>query len=231
MKWNAEAEVAGARHRVFCASMADVFEKRRDLDVPRERLWELIGATPSLDWLLLTKRPENISGMIGWSKDEWPHNIWLGTTVENHRYAEKRLPHLLVHPATVRFLSCEPLLGHVDLQPWFRRRGLWPIDWVIGGGESGGRSRPMHPRWPASLARQCRAAGVPFHFKQWGNWTPVVGPGAGAKGELVYVRDEQPARMVRTAKKAAGRSLLGRIWNGLPRPSLPSLPAHADRPG
>src|SRR5207245_7041240 len=93
LKWNADATAMNRRKRVFCASMADVFESRHDLDDERAKLWNLIDATPSLDWLLLTKRPENIQLMAPW-KDIWPRNVWLGTTVENHMYAETRLPHL-----------------------------------------------------------------------------------------------------------------------------------------
>ncbi|MFN9822321.1 MAG: DUF5131 family protein, partial [Akkermansiaceae bacterium] len=93
LQWNAEAKNAGERKRVFCASMADVFENRKDLDEWRSKLWRLIEITPMLDWLLLTKRPQNIGKMVPW-KNEWPDNIWLGTTVENQKYAEERLPHL-----------------------------------------------------------------------------------------------------------------------------------------
>ena len=91
LKWNNEAAHAGIRARVFCASMADVFEDRDELDVWRERLWRLIAETPALDWLLLTKRPDLVSKKTPWGKN-WPSNIWLGTTVENQRWANKRLP-------------------------------------------------------------------------------------------------------------------------------------------
>ncbi len=102
LAWNEEAVATGQRKRVFCASMADVFERRAELHSQRDRLWELIQSTPSLDWLLLTKRPQNVRGMVPWGK-KWPANVWLGTTVENQTYAEKRLPFLLQHPAAVRF--------------------------------------------------------------------------------------------------------------------------------
>src|ERR1035437_10015657 len=132
LKWNAEAQEQERRRRVFCASMADVFELRSDLDPWRVRLWNLIDENPWLDWLLLTKRPQNIENKVPW-KNGWPDNVWLGATVENQKYADERLPILLQFPAKRRFLSCEPLLGPVDLSAWTRRRPkhLYPIDWVI----------------------------------------------------------------------------------------------------
>jgi protein gp37 len=124
LKWNSEARKAGVRPRVFCASMADVFDNKAP-EAWRHDLWSLIHATPHLDWLLLTKRPQNIAKML---PDEnthplpvwgavWP-NVWLGTTVENQAEADRRIPHLLAVPAAKRFLSCEPLLGPVNLESW-----------------------------------------------------------------------------------------------------------------
>lgn len=120
VRWNAAAEKAGVRARVFCASMADVFEDRRDLDAPRARLFALIEATPWLDWQLLTKRTDAMVRLAPerWAK-AWPRNVWAGTTVESQKYADERIPHLLRVPAAVRFLSCEPLLEAVDLRRWF----------------------------------------------------------------------------------------------------------------
>jgi protein gp37 len=112
-KWNDEAKLHGERVRVFCASMADVFEERRDLDPSRERLWGLIEETTQLDWLLLTKRPERVAHMAPW-KANWPKNVWIGSTVgstvEDQKSAEERLPHLARLPAAIRFISAEPLL-------------------------------------------------------------------------------------------------------------------------
>ena len=182
LKWNADALQAGERRRVFCSSMADVFEDHPQLLTERVRLWKLIDQTPALDWLLLTKRPENITEMVpcSWAADGYPLNVWIGTSVENQAAADKRIPVLATIPAEVRFLSCEPLLGPVDLTPWMGERE-WTqvatgvrtrqgplVDWVIVGGESGPRSRPMHPDWARSLRDQCQAAGVAYHFKQWG---------------------------------------------------------------
>ena len=119
VKWNADALKAGIRRRVFCASMADVFEARDDLDAPRARLFDLIEATPALGWLLLTKRPDEMAKRAPdrWASG-WPANVWAGTTVEDQRRADERIPHLLRVPARVRFLSCEPMVGEVDLSPF-----------------------------------------------------------------------------------------------------------------
>lgn len=221
--WNEEARLEKERHRVFCASMADVFEDRPELNEQRQRLWALIQRTPMLDWLLLTKRPENIGAMVTW-KDAWPRNVWLGTTVENRKYAELRLPHLLKHPAAVRFLSCEPLLSAIDLTDWFQRPGLQPIDWVIAGGESGPGARPMHPDWAGGLLKQCRKAKVAFHFKQWGHWVPAEIAEETAKVQVIQIPEAAPVRMVRLPKKEAGRILAGRTWDGVP---TARIPAHA----
>lgn len=173
--WNREAHIDRARRRVFCASLADVFEDRDDLRVHRARLAEIIRATPHLDWLLLTKRPENAARLWAgaWADSwngadslgfEWPANIWLGTTVEDQTRADERIPHLLRVPARVRFLSCEPLLERVTIAG-FLGRG---VQWVIAGGESGTRARPCALEWIEYLIAQCRAANVPAFVKQLG---------------------------------------------------------------
>ena len=108
LRWNREAKKQRRRERVFCASMADVFEWRADLKPWRTRLWALIDETPHLDWLLLTKRPHLAQRLAPWG-DSWPENVWLGTTVESQRFADKRMHHLVNVPARVRFVSCEPL--------------------------------------------------------------------------------------------------------------------------
>lgn len=218
IRWNQEAALTHTRERVFCASMADVFERRADLHAERRRLWELIEATSNLDWLLLTKRPQNVARLAPWGK-RWPSNVWLGTSVENQRVAEQRLPLLLTTPAAVRFLSCEPLLGALNLGTWFRRRGFFPIDWVIAGGESGPSSRPMHPDWATGLLQQCQQADVPFHFKQWGHWAPAELMNGIAGATLLTLTNERPVRMIRVGKKIAGRILEGATWDGIPRSS------------
>jgi protein gp37 len=213
--WNEEAASERKRKRVFCASMADVFERRPELNEQRLKLWTLIGETPWLDWLLLTKRPQNVGSMVPWS-DKWPENVWLGTTVENQTWAEKRLPLLLKHPAKVRFLSCEPLLGPIDLTTWVKSDKLNRIDWVIAGGESGHHARPMHPDWAKKLLYQCTASGISFHFKQWGHWVPVELAGNGVDGKILEFEDGRPIVMAKLGKKEAGRILEGTTWDGVP---------------
>ncbi len=100
LRWNRDAERAGIPAKVFCASMADVFEDHPDVAAPRERLWGLIEATPWLIWQLLTKRPENIARMVPWG-GEWPPHVWVGTSVENQRYADERIPVLVSAPGCI----------------------------------------------------------------------------------------------------------------------------------
>lgn len=270
-RWNKAAKEAGVRARVFCASLADIFEDKPDqqeLNDWRRDLFGMIINTPYLDWLLLTKRPENVNHMIeqatGFSDAEtWFHaaqNVWIGTSVENQGQADKRIPELLKIPAKIRFLSCEPLLGHVDLRKFSKKsRGLtlghdwltgeeWQyseifgggkniydfdpqfddygknrIHWVIAGGESGHNARPMHPDWVRSLRYQCQEAGVPFLFKQWGEWGwtghfldyPFDENGLPIKDyRLVSFPDKTV--MVKVGKHSAGRLLDGREWNEFP---------------
>ena len=194
LAWSDAARRAGERRRVFCASMADVFEDHPALSAERAKLWALIRATPWLDWQLLTKRVENVLGMTPetWSGPRgWPGNVWIGTSVESQQWANKRIPVLLRIPARVRFLSCEPLLEHVDLRRIDAPDGALidcldgavrdsrdgvvhaattrSVDWVIAGGESGPNARRMDPEWARSIRDDCAAAGVPFLFKQTGS--------------------------------------------------------------
>lgn len=115
--WNRKAAASGQRAKVFAHSLSDVFEDRDDLRGARERLFGLIVATPNLDWLLLTKRPHLVRHMVpaDWMANGFPRNVWMGTTVEDQDCAEKRVEHALDWPCSVRFLSCEPLVGDVDL--------------------------------------------------------------------------------------------------------------------
>lgn len=243
LRWNRKAEAAGVPLRVFCASMADVFEDHPELPPQRERLWELIGRTPWLTWQLLTKRPQNIAGMVPWV-DDWPPNVWVGTTVEDQASAALRIPDLLAVNPVVRFLSCEPLLGPLELD-------LNGIGWVIGGGESGAKARPSHPNWFRSLRDQCMEAGVPFLFKQWGEWLPgtVTSVDCAGFGDILYPDngrcDDNPLNRVawqfdgyggtsreadfgdgwvaiKIGKKAAGRFLDSRTWDGLPALAVPA---------
>jgi protein gp37 len=216
LSWNKAASDARRQMRVFCASMSDVFEDRAELDLIRLRLWDLIYRTPHLDWLLLTKRPENITRLTPWTS-RWPRNIWLGATVENQRWAEKRIPHLLQHPAAVLFLSCEPLLGPVNLSPWLGRKNTGPgIDWIIAGGESGHHARVMNPQWLRGLRDQCTRNGVAFHFKQWGNWRPHDDEHVGHRVRQLRDSEVGIVTMVNLGKKRSGRNLDGREWDELP---------------
>lgn len=228
VKWQKRAEAEGTRYRVFCASLADVFDNHKTiLDEWRHELWLMIERTPNLDWLLLTKRPQNVNRFIppSWRDMGWPENVWLGTTVEDQTEAERRVPSLLATGARIKFLSCEPLIGPVDIRAYLPgcfecsvecgwRSGQPPavevchhcgwqgenagefcpncgrqdfghtcpdchskvveshpdtpcLDWIIAGGESGTRYRPVDPDWFRSLRDQCAAAGTNFLFKQW----------------------------------------------------------------
>jgi len=184
LTWNAEAEVTG-RRRVFCASMADVFEDRLDLNPQRERLFRLIEETQKLDWLLLTKRPENMRKLVpGHWKGGWPVNVWAGTTIEGNATRE-RWAHLKQVPAAVRFISAEPLVEDVDFSTiigveysdfigdWLPEQihvlgGHASPDWIIVGGESGGGADPMDLGWARKIRDQCRAMKVAFFMKQLG---------------------------------------------------------------
>ncbi|NKC10993.1 MAG: DUF5131 family protein [Gammaproteobacteria bacterium] len=154
--------------RVFCASMADVFDKRAPA-TERVKLWALIRETPELEWLLLTKRPQNMSRFL---PCDWPlGNVRLGVTTENMEEVERRAPVLLKLPHRLApFVSAEPLLESLDLSGY-----LGDVGWVIAGGESGPRFRTVQAGWLLSLRDQCLDAGVPFFFKQWGGRTPKAG--------------------------------------------------------
>jgi protein gp37 len=244
------------RPRVFCGSLCDWLDDEVPLAWLAD-LMELIRCTPNLDWLLLTKRPENFSHRFAalaqfrdFGKEQFcwelkwyahsiaPSNVWIGTTVEDQARANERVPELLKIPAKVRFLSCEPLLGPVDLrEAHITREKLpnWPdptrVDWVICGGESGPNARPMHPDWARTLRDQCSDKGVPFLFKQWGEWANA---GCEAFGkvkpkEITWIRndgsrwDDPPEdenadclTCIKVGKKAAGRLLDGVEHNGFP---------------
>lgn len=162
VKWQKQAKAEGRRYRVFVASLADVFDNHRSIDPSwRRELWALIRSCPDLDFLLLTKRPENIEKFL---PDDWGNgypNVWLGATVENQKAAD-RVGALTRVPAVVHFLSMEPLLGPVDLS-----EHIGGLEWVIAGGESGKSHRVPDPDWFRSLRDQCAAEDVPFLFKQW----------------------------------------------------------------
>jgi protein gp37 len=299
LAWNAAHAaffaVHGHRQRVFCASLADVFDNAVDPQW-RTDLFDLIMATPNLDWLLLTKRIGNVAAMLPSATsnreadcfaDLWPH-VWIGATIVSQEEADRDIPKLLSVPAAKRFLSMEPLLGPVEISKWLNpwtcsncqhhgsesdsgpykcadcdvesvydesigsdrcpdcgkdsnsnavaascpacgRSGDWEpdngykfdsekqnIDWVIVGGESGPKARPMHPDWARSLRDQCTDAGVPFLLKQWGEWAPLDGMDMDLRARTEkndWRRMSGTRGVARVGKKAAGRLLDGREWN------------------
>lgn len=174
LKWDQDARKSGEEKRVFCASLADVFDNQVDPQW-RKDLWELISKTPHLTWMLLTKRPQNILKMV---PQQWldlvPHNVWYGTTVEDQEAARQRLPHLSAVPAYIRFVSVEPMLELLDMD------ATWPvwkacINLVICGGESGHNARSMNLEWAIGLKNQCEDAGCAFFMKQLGSKPIVAG--------------------------------------------------------
>jgi protein gp37 len=260
---------------VFVNSMSDLFHA----EVPFEfidHVFAVMALCGQHTFQILTKRPERMAeylavehlndriysfmeshaeaeGIADFLFDDLPlANVWLGTSVEDQPNADERIPHLLRCPAAVRFLSCEPLLGPLDLTAIERTRAtgfMRPLDgrfntinWVIVGGESGHHARPMHPSWAQAIRDQCTAAGVPFFFKQWGEWIPICELADGEHRKLYeemppsrrnpegYQRYRVPQHhfrydpktqiqghtMFRIGKKAAGRMLDGREWNEYP---------------
>jgi protein gp37 len=164
--------------RIFVNSMSDLFHEKVPISFLQE-VFEVIRETPWHVYQILTKRPERLVELA--PQLELHENIWMGVSVETQDYVH-RVDYLRKVPAKVRFLSCEPLLGHLQLN-------LTDIHWVIVGGESGNRCRPMKVEWVQSLREQSKAAGVAFFFKQWGGRTP----------------------------KAGGRLLDEQIWNEMPQ--------------
>lgn len=168
--WNEPRRWTG---RVFCASMADVFESNDALTAERHRLWDLIEETPHLTWQLLTKRPEQIKRLVppSWRR-EWPAHVWIGVTAEDEDRFWLRVPRLVnaAPDAAVRFVSAEPLLGAYDMAEM-----ALSIDWLICGGESGPKHRPLNLDHARGLRDQCHSSAVPFFFKQVGGRTPTAG--------------------------------------------------------
>lgn len=225
----------------------------------RQIVFGIVENNPDLIFQMLTKRPENVMRMVPepW-REKFPDNVWIGTSVEDQKTADERIPHLLMIPAAVRFLSCEPLLGPIDLNEITLDQKAWPgtpdwihafhncegeggIQWVIVGGESGPNARPMHPDWALSLRDQCQAAGVPFFFKQWGEWCPgevvsdfmpisltarwidaddghTIAERVVPASEEMH-RDDEP-EVYRLGKKRAGRFLDGREWSEFPEAAI-----------
>lgn len=170
LKWDRKARQTSGRTYVFCASLADVFEERRELNAPREWLWPLIDATPYLTWLLLTKRAAQVEWMapMAWL-DRWPSNVWLGATCGHpDSYPNVRALCQVQADIPVRFVSAEPLLASLNLSPFL---GPDRVTWVISGGEStqGASARPCDVGWIRSIDRQCKDRGIAHFVKQMGS--------------------------------------------------------------
>lgn len=209
--------------RVFVNSMSDLFHEAIDATFIA-RVFNVMGEARQHTFQVLTKRPGRMASMVREyyrivDCEPYP-NVWLGTSVETQKWADVRIPKLLETPAAVRFLSCEPLLGPVDLALTLDGLDAYPeslIHWVIVGGESGPGARPMHPNWARELRDQCVSWDVPFFFKQWGEWAPdelVPDSRDDRRARAIAWKDEQA--MVPIGKKRAGRVLDGRIWDEFP---------------
>ncbi|SLE12988.1 bacteriophage protein gp37 [Mycobacteroides abscessus subsp. bolletii] len=247
--------------RIFVNSMSDIFHDKVS-DEYIAKVWAVMAAAPRHTFQVLTKRHARMRSLLNngtffetvadyalefdrdiwrrWqaAQNAWPlPNVWLGVSAEDQKRADLRIPALLDTPAAVRFVSAEPLLGPIDLHadPIGKDSVFWigRLDWVIVGGESGPSARPMHPDWARSLRDQCIGAGVPFLFKQWGEWSPEDGLNwsEGNGRRLHYARnylrpdgtcavlgdDGMPGVcMERVGKRRAGRDLDGRTWDQYP---------------
>lgn len=211
--------------RIFVNSMSDLFHEA----VPDSfvyDIWYTMRNTPQHTYMALTKRPDRMQAYFTRQGYDPLPNLWLGTSVENADYLW-RISDLSNTPAALRFLSLEPLLGPIDVSPWLNpvevqdSHGIHfsrpPIDWVIVGGESGPKARPMHPQWARDIRDQCISAGVPFFFKQRGEWVEYD------EDDPIHVERISPrmqrldgAELLRVGKKRAGRLLDGREWNEIP---------------
>lgn len=242
IRWNKRAIETGTRPFVFCSSLADVFDNQVPVEWRRD-LFDLIRATPNLVWLLLTKRPGQIVPLFvlneagrmkqdheAFISERWPRNAAIGTTVEDQKRGDQNIPHLLHAKAMLRpafsFLSCEPLLGRLDVSPWLQPGGL---DWILAGGETDQgdhKARPSHPDWFRSLRDQCAAAGVPFHHKQngeWLAWSEIMEDGT--ENLLSFGKD--PARFQYLGQGAivskVGKARAGRFLNGIEHNARPEV--------
>ncbi len=209
--------------RILVNSMSDLFHP----DVPTEYIDTVFATMGRADWhqfQVLTKRPKRMATELEGFYDYacWPEtgcqigpeplpNVWLGTSIENDSYTF-RANHLRDTPAAIRFLSLEPLLGPLP------SLDLTGIDWVIVGGESGPNARPMHPDWVQDIRDRCQAARVPFFFKQWGEYYPLLDWLAEGFGAPVhYGLLEDGTEMARVGRHYAGRLLDGRTWDEYPQ--------------
>jgi protein gp37 len=198
------ASVHGRRQRVFCASLADVFDNQAD-PTWREDLFKVIRATPSLDWQLLTKRPQNIQKMLpaDWGSKGYS-NVWLGFTAEDQSRFDQRKRFLSLIPARVWFVSYEPAIGPLRIS-----RGDPRPDWLISGGESGPRARPMVSQWARDIIADCQELGIAAFHKQWG---------APGNNPLVQEQGISPAQIKEIDPHGKGGGLVdGRLVREFPK--------------
>lgn len=212
------------------------FAIRNDLfheDVPDEfikKAFTVMEQAAQHVFLILTKRPQRMRDtLVRWQESEWPlPHVWLGVTAEDQIEANKRIPFLLQTPASMRFLSIEPMLGPINLTLWLHSSCPYghpqpSIGWVILGGETGPNARPMHPDWARSVRDQCVAAQVPFFFKHWGEWGPeayaVIHFLHTNRHDVLYRFDDGVA-LAKVGKKVTGRMFDGREWNQIPTKDL-----------
>lgn len=215
--------------RIFVNSMSDLFHQDIHDDFIG-MVFRTMARAPQHTFQVLTKRAERMQRLLthpkmrGFVGDApWPlPNVWIGVSVEDQATADKRIPLLLDTPAAVRWISAEPLLAPIDLAEHGLHGGPGQLDWVVVGGESGPKARPMHPEWARGLRDQCAAAAVPFLFKQWGEWQPVHPSGASIPGCGTTPQREPAFRFehghyfTKVGKKLAGRLLDGALHDGYP---------------
>jgi len=222
--WDRQAAKRGGRTRVFCASLADIMERNPLVEEPRKWVYKLIEHTPNLDWQLLTKRPHEYVKFLPkeWLRNPRP-NVWLLTTVESQCYVP-RIKAMMEAPAVVYGISVEPMLEEIKLPDYFLKMGKKA--WVLCGGESGHRPRPMRPEWARSLRDQCVDAGVPFFFKQWGECnSDLVKIGRRMRGESWTGGNGTSGRLCRRYPVSRSRPQRREVTNEAPQAGGPG-----DRP-
>ena len=214
----------------FVNSMSDLFHEQLDDDTIIA-LFDIMRDCPRHTFQVVTKRTARAAEFLRKHYPEPLPNVWIGFSVENNKTLTERAPYFQEFEAAVKFISCEPLLGPLSFKSPCLSKHLQEnllvkyIDWVIVGGESGPDARPMNPDWVCNLRDECTAAGVPFFFKQWGEWAPLqryyeghlmvnLTPG---KNEYLFNDGNRLLNMQRVGKKAAGRLLNGREWNEMPK--------------
>lgn len=223
--------------KIFVNSMSDLFHEKVTKDW-LDQIFAAMLVSPQHIFQILTKRPERMRDYLcnvrardvephmarlrpGYGRLDWPwRNVWLGVSVEDQKTADQRIPLLMDTLAAVRWVSYEPALGPVNFRRWMDPysdaipRPL--LRWLVAGGESGPGARPAHPDWIRTARDQCRAVGVSFFFKQWGEWIPVNQRVETGDARLHRGMDMDGVRFLRLGKKIAGHLLDGRVWQQFP---------------